>query len=45
MTELGEFAMWLAIGAGQVAFWIAMYPIITSLADRIRGRATTPADL
>ena len=45
MTEAGEFAMWLAVGAGQVAFWFAMYPIITSLAERIRGRAAVPADL
>ncbi|MGH7586611.1 MAG: hypothetical protein ACREMH_10215 [Gemmatimonadales bacterium] len=45
MTEGGEFAMWLAIGAGQVAFWVAMYPLFTSLAERIRGRAAAPADL
>lgn len=45
MSEAGEFAMWLAIGAGQVAFWFAMYPIITSLAERIRGRPAAPADL
>ena len=45
MTELGEFAMWVAIGAGQVAFWIAMYPLITSLAERIRGRGAPAAEL
>ena len=45
MSELGEFAMWVAIGAGQVAFWVAMHPIITSLAERIRGRAAAPPEL
>ena len=38
MTEAGEFAMWLAIGAGQVAAWIALSPIIRALADRIARR-------
>lgn len=39
MTAIGEFAMWLAIGAGQVAFWWAMAPIIKALANRIGGKA------
>lgn len=38
MSGEGEFAMWLAIGAGQVAFWVAMYPLVNAWADRIRGR-------
>jgi hypothetical protein len=38
MTEPGEFAMWLAIGAGQVAFWWAMGPLIKAFADRIARR-------
>jgi hypothetical protein len=27
--------MWLAIGAGQIAFWIAVSPIIKAFAERI----------
>jgi len=38
MTEGGEFAMWLAIGAGQIAAWVAVSPIIRALADRIGRR-------
>ena len=38
MTEGGEFAMWLAIGAGQIAAWIALSPVIRALADRIARR-------
>ena len=45
MSEAGEFAMWLAVGAGQVAFWMAIHPLIGSLAERIRGRAAAPAEL
>ncbi len=45
MTELGEFGMWLAIGAGQVAFWVAISPLIRSVADRIRARGSAPADV
>jgi hypothetical protein len=45
VTELGEFAMWLAIGAGQVAFWVALTPVIRALADRLRGRRDLPADV
>jgi hypothetical protein len=44
MTELGEFAMWLAIGAGQVALWVALGPVLRALAVRIRGRPGLPAD-
>ena len=35
MSSEGEFAMWLAIGAGQIAFWVAMTPIIKAFAERI----------
>jgi len=38
MSEAGEFAMWLAIGVGQVAFWWALSPIFRAAADRIRSR-------
>jgi hypothetical protein len=38
VTELGEFAMWIAIGAGQVAFWFALSPVIKAFAGRIAGR-------
>jgi|GEM_PF-1205676 len=38
MSEAGEFAMWLAIGGGQVAFWVAMSPLIKAWAERIRGK-------
>jgi len=38
VTEQGEFAMWLAIGAGQVAFWVALSPLFRAWADRIRAR-------
>lgn len=38
MSGEGEFAMWLAIGAGQVAFWIVLSPIFKAAADRIRAR-------
>lgn len=40
MTELGEFGMWVAIGAGQIAFWVALHPLISALADRIRHRGS-----
>lgn len=38
MSESGEFAMWLAVGAGQLAFWWAMSPLIRAWADRIARR-------
>lgn len=38
MTEGGEFAMWLAIGAGQIAAWFAVSPVIRAIADRIARR-------
>lgn len=38
MSDVGEFAMWLSIGAGQVAFWWAMTPLIKAFADRIARR-------
>lgn len=38
MSAEGEFAMWLAVGAGQVAFWVAVYPLINAWAERIRAK-------
>ncbi len=38
MSAIGEFGMWLAIGAGQVMFWWAMSPVIRALANRIAGK-------
>lgn len=38
MSGEGEFAMWIAIGMGQVAFWIAMYPLVGAWAERIRAK-------
>jgi hypothetical protein len=38
MSGEGEFAMWIAIGMGQVAFWIAITPIIKAFANRIGGK-------
>lgn len=45
MTAIGEFGMWLAIGAGQMAFWWAMSPVIRALADRLRGHPALPDGL
>ena len=42
MSGEGEFAMWLAIGAGQIAFWIAMSPIIKAFAERISRKGGGP---
>jgi hypothetical protein len=42
MSGEGEFAMWIAIGAGQIAFWIAMTPIIKAFAERISRRGGGP---
>lgn len=44
MTESGEFAMWLAIGAGQVAFWTVLSPVFKALADRIRRKGMPAGD-
>jgi hypothetical protein len=38
MTELGEFAMWLAVGAASLGFWSAMSPIFKAIAGRIAGK-------
>jgi hypothetical protein len=38
MSAVGEFGMWLAIGAGQVMFWWAMSPVIRAIANRIAGK-------
>ena len=43
MTELGEFAMWMAIGAGQIAAWFAVSPVIKALAERIARKGQHPA--
>lgn len=43
MTESGEFAMWLAVGIGQLAFWMAMTPLIKAFANRISGKANAGA--
>lgn len=45
MSAAGELGMWLAIGAGQVAFWMALYPVISALADRIRHRGPAVPEL
>ena len=42
MSSEGEFAMWIAIGAGQIAFWIAMTPIIKAFAERISRKGGGP---
>ena len=36
--------MWLAIGAGQLAFWYAVSPLIRAFADRIARRGGPSAD-
>lgn len=41
--DLGQFAFWLAVGAGQVAFWWAISPIISAFADRIRAKGALTA--
>lgn len=38
----GDFAFWIAVGIGQVAFWAAMTPMIKAFAKRIEGK--TAAD-
>jgi len=38
MSGEGEFAMWLAIGAGQVAFWLAVHPLFKAWAERIKAK-------
>jgi len=47
VTELGEFGMWMAIGAGQLAAWFAVSPIIKALAERIsrKGQVASVADM
>lgn len=42
--SVGSLAFWLAMGAGQVAFWMAIAPLIQAAADRLRGRRL-PDDL
>jgi hypothetical protein len=34
---VGDFAFWIAIGAGQIAFWAAMTPLIKAFAKRVEG--------
>lgn len=44
MTELGEFAMWMAIGGALVTTILAVVrPIGLALARRISGRTVDPA--
>ncbi len=38
MTELGEFAMWIAVGGGMVAFWLTVSPVFKALAGRIERK-------
>lgn len=42
--SIGAFAFWLMVGAGQVAFWLVLSPLIKALAERLRG-GRAPADL
>lgn len=35
---VGDFAFWIAIGAGQIAFWAAMTPLIKAFAKRVEGK-------
>ncbi len=44
MSGEGEFAMWLAIGAGQIAFWFAVSPLIKAFADRVSRRGGAPVE-
>jgi hypothetical protein len=41
----GAFAFWLMVAAGQVAFWVAMSPVIRALAERLKGKGQLPDDL
>ncbi len=38
MTELGEFAMWIAVGGGMVAFWFTVSPVFKAIARRIEQK-------
>jgi uncharacterized coiled-coil protein SlyX len=38
MTEAGQFAMWLAVGATTVSSMMLLEPIAKALARRIEGR-------
>lgn len=38
MTELGEFGMWLAVGAGMVSFWLVVSPVFKAIARRIERK-------
>jgi hypothetical protein len=42
--SIGAFGFWLMVGAGQVAFWLVLSPLIKALAERLRG-GRLPADL
>ena len=42
MSGEGEFAMSLAIGAGQIAFWVALSPLIKAFAERISRKGGGP---
>lgn len=43
MAAQGE--MWLAVGMGQVAFWIAMSPLIRAWARRLEHRGVAAPEL
>ena len=44
MSEAGQFAMWLAVGAASVGFWSTTYPLVRAWARRIEAPAAE-ADL
>lgn len=43
MSELGEFAMYLASGATAIAFLMVVSPIFKALANRISGKSSDEA--
>jgi hypothetical protein len=43
MSELGEFAMYMASGATAIAFLVVVSPIFRALANRISGRPSDEA--
>jgi hypothetical protein len=42
---IGDFAFWMMVAVGQVAFWYSMSPVIKALAERVRGRGAAGAGL
>lgn len=45
MTELGQFAFFLASGAVGITLMVALKPVFAALAARIGGEARLPAEL